>query len=114
MRARRTLVRATALAREKAKLARYFAKAMAGLLAERDLEELRQGRVQPAAVLFADIPRLSRGRRAQGAPRSGMAREHSARVALPFLANGDLGLVRAVKPCASRIALRLRGLTDRG
>src|SRR5829696_8755500 len=55
MRARRTLVRATALARERANLARYFAKAMAGLLAERDLEELRQGRVQPAAVLFADI-----------------------------------------------------------
>src|SRR5829696_7019633 len=55
MRARRTLVRATALARERANLARYFATAMAGLLAERDLEELRQGRVQPAAVLFADI-----------------------------------------------------------
>ena len=55
MRARRTLVRATALARERANLARYFAKPMAGLLAERDFDELRQGRVQPAAVLFADV-----------------------------------------------------------
>src|SRR4051812_24910067 len=40
-------------------------------------------------------------------------RTASARAALPFLANDGLGLVRAVKPCASRTALRLRGLTAR-
>src|SRR3954453_2532680 len=40
-------------------------------------------------------------------------RTASARVALRFPANDGLGLVRAVKPCASRTALRLRGLTAR-
>src|SRR4051812_3966135 len=40
-------------------------------------------------------------------------RTASARVALTSPANDGLGLVRAVKPCASRTALRLRGLTAR-
>lgn len=55
LRAKRTLSRAAALARERANLARYLPAPMVGLLAERDVAELRRGRIQPAAILFADI-----------------------------------------------------------
>jgi adenylate cyclase len=55
VRAKQTLIRAAALAREKTNLAKYLPAPMVELLAKRDLAELRRGRVQPVAVLFADI-----------------------------------------------------------
>jgi adenylate cyclase len=55
LRAKRTLLRAAALARERANLARYLPARVVSLLAERDLDELRRGRIQQAAILFVDI-----------------------------------------------------------
>jgi adenylate cyclase len=55
LRAKQTLSRAAALARERANLSKYLPSPMVELLAERDVTELRRGRLQPATILFADI-----------------------------------------------------------
>jgi Adenylate and Guanylate cyclase catalytic domain len=55
LRAKQTLSRAASLARERGNLSRYLPGPMVELLAERDITELRAGRLQPAAILFADI-----------------------------------------------------------
>jgi adenylate cyclase len=55
LRAKQTLSRAASLTRERANLSRYLPSPMVELLAGRDVAELRRGRLQPAAILFADI-----------------------------------------------------------
>jgi adenylate cyclase len=55
LRARQTLSRAASLARERANLSRYLPAPIVGLLAECDASELRRGKIQRAAILFADI-----------------------------------------------------------
>ena len=54
-RARRTLVEAVVEARRSANLSRYVASGLVPLLADAELEVLKRGRRQPAAILFADI-----------------------------------------------------------
>jgi adenylate cyclase len=54
-RGRRTLVDAVIAARRSANLSRYFASGLVPLLADAEVEVLRRGRRQPAAILFADI-----------------------------------------------------------
>jgi adenylate cyclase len=54
-RAQRTLVEAVIAARRSANLSRYFASGLVPLLADAEVEVLRRGRRQPAAILFADI-----------------------------------------------------------
>jgi adenylate cyclase len=54
-RGRRTLMEALLAARRSANLSRYFPSQLAPLLAEADVEGLKQGRRQHAAILFADI-----------------------------------------------------------
>jgi adenylate cyclase len=54
-RAKQTLLRAASLARERANLSRYLPSPLVEMLAERDVTELQRGRLQPAAILFADI-----------------------------------------------------------
>jgi len=54
-RGRRTLLEAVVAARRSANLSRYFASGLAPLLAEADVAELKHGRRQYAAILFADI-----------------------------------------------------------
>ena len=55
VRTRRLLLRAIAEMRRRANLTRYLPPAIADWLAETSLEELRRGRRQTVAVLFADI-----------------------------------------------------------
>jgi adenylate cyclase len=54
-RARRTLLAAVISARHSAHLSRYFPSGLVPLLADADVEELKRGRHQYAAILFADI-----------------------------------------------------------
>jgi len=54
-RSRRTLLRAIEETQRKANLARYFDSHLAETLAQNGIEDLRQGRHQMAAILFADI-----------------------------------------------------------
>jgi len=54
-RGRRTLVEAVLAARRSANLSRYFASGLVPLLADAEVEVLKRGRRQPAAILFADI-----------------------------------------------------------
>jgi adenylate cyclase len=54
-RGRRTLLEAVVAARRSANLARYFPSGLVPLLAEPDVEALKHGRRQQAAILFADI-----------------------------------------------------------
>ncbi len=54
-RARRTLVEAVIAARRSANLGRYLASGLVPLLADAEVEVLKRGRRQPAAILFADI-----------------------------------------------------------
>jgi adenylate cyclase len=54
-RARRNLVEAVIAARRSANLSRYFPSGLAPLLADAEVEVLKRGRRQPAAILFADI-----------------------------------------------------------
>lgn len=55
LRAKQTLSRAASVARGRANLSRYLPSSLVELLAERDVTELRRGRLQTAAILFADI-----------------------------------------------------------
>ena len=54
-RGRRTLVEAVVAARHSANLSRYVPSGLLPLLAEADVEALKHGRRQDAAILFADI-----------------------------------------------------------
>jgi adenylate cyclase len=54
-RGRRTLLEAVVAARRSANLSRYFPSGLVPLLAEADVEALKRGRHQNAAILFADI-----------------------------------------------------------
>ena len=54
-RGRRTLLAAVIVARRSAHLSRYFASGLVPLLADAEVEELKRGRRQYAAILFADI-----------------------------------------------------------
>ncbi len=54
-RGRRTLLTAVVAARRSAHLSRYFASGLVPLLADAEVEELKRGRRQHAAILFADI-----------------------------------------------------------
>jgi len=54
-RGRRTLLTAVIAARRSAHLSRYFASGLVPLLADAEVEELKRGRRQYAAILFADI-----------------------------------------------------------
>ncbi len=54
-RARGILVEAVIAARRSANLSRYFAPGLVPLLADAEVEVLKRGRRQPAAILFADI-----------------------------------------------------------
>ncbi len=54
-RARGTLVEAVIATRRSANLSRYFAPGLVPLLADAEVEVLKRGRRQPAAILFADI-----------------------------------------------------------
>ena len=54
-RARRTLHRAVALARERQNLARHFSAPLADEIANRDHADLRRGRQQAVGIVFADI-----------------------------------------------------------
>lgn len=55
LRAKQTFSRAASLARGRANLSRYLPTPLVELLAEHDVTELRRGRLQTAAILFADI-----------------------------------------------------------
>src|SRR5438874_11107221 len=52
-RGRRTLLAAVIVARRSAHLSRYFASGLVPLLADAEVEELKRGRRQYAAILFA-------------------------------------------------------------
>jgi adenylate cyclase len=54
-RGRRTLLASVVAARRSANLSRYFASGLVPLLADAEVEELKRGRRQNAAILFADI-----------------------------------------------------------
>ncbi len=54
-RGRRTLLASVIAARRSANLSRYFASGLVPLLADAEVEELKRGRRQNAAILFADI-----------------------------------------------------------
>jgi adenylate cyclase len=75
-RARLTLVRAVTNERERTNLARHFARPVASILAAQGSAALRQGRQQPATVLFADIRGFTA--RAEALPPPELARFMSA------------------------------------